>query len=610
MTFYLSPGGEYKLRESAVPDPEEFILPEGYWRIYRDLFTRLILDIVSSRDDEDEDENPPFLWRLADEDDMGNTMYAWHVRNYRITEVPFYFIKTNDRGRPLPGAAFRLYRFEWCGDAGNYDWVHQDHQSPQTSDVDGEVSFYLTLTGEYRLEESYTPDNFWPPQGYWRVEADDAAPGGVDITNSDPDDPEFDYRPMDPDAAEPEYRLHLANIPKLFLEFTKHCDEEEGLSGATFRLYRWEWCDDEVDYIWVHIETQISADDPNAYGRVEFEYEFPQNGLYRLVEYEAPRGFVTPGGYWIITIADNVMTKTAYDGNPDFDVIEAVDEDDEDEWILANRRAIHFQFHKTNQNLYSQIIQGTTPNWNYIHTFLLPDADFSVYAWTGLGGPTPGTVPGDPHLLVCPDDVEAGYWVRIWTYTSFAAPVLGPNADYMEFWLDPEIRYFHLVETRAPDGFDLPRGQWRLTLSDDPADHGNGAPGWHEMTMGFWLDISAIADSTIPAFARNEDSSHEQFGVFYVGNRETLILPLSGGLGRGAFHYGGLLTILLALGGGTIHAKRNKLGPWSKDAELLLAEGYSCAACKHGRTAGRTQAACLHNGIVPQDFVCPKFEEP
>jgi len=166
------------------------------------------------------------------------------------------------------------------------------------------------------------------------------------------------------------------------------------------------------------------------------------------------------------------------------------------------------------------------------------------------------------------------------------------------------------VETQAPANFELPRGQWRLRLSQDPAYQ--GAVGWHELGNGFRMSITAIGDSTVPAFARNDDPTHDQYGVFYVGNRPILILPLMGGVGPSAFILAGLLIIGLALFVGTVYAKRAKLGPWKEDEGFIArmqALGHSCANCKHGFGAVGDRAACTRYGVVPLDRVCTKFEQ-
>jgi len=146
--------------------------------------------------------------------------------------------------------------------------------------------------------------------------------------------------------------------------------------------------------------------------------------------------------------------------------------------------------------------------------------------------------------------------------------------------------------------------------------------------VGF--SITAQGDPSIPAFVNPTHTSpsggepltgggddaqeHRVYfgGLNYVGNRRILILPMSGASGGQLFAIFGFATMLLALGGGTLYAKRTKLGPWKDDDEFIAhmqALGHNCAGCKRGIKVSSEKAACMRYGVVPLDRVCVKFEQ-
>ena len=191
---------------------------------------------------------------------------------------------------------------------------------------------------------------------------------------------------------------------------------------------------------------------------------------------------------------------------------------------------------------------GTPTDWDTVNTFLLTGAHFALYRFNGPGSPT------DQVITQAQIGTGAGQWTRVEDWISTATPAT--PEDYMYVFLDPLITYFQLVETQAPAGYQLPYGQWRLTLRDTAMTN----PASHAMGHGFHLQIRYIGDSTVPAFARNGDSTHDQYGVFYVGNRPLLILPMLGGtLVRDTFLLGGLLLIFGALGILTHRVRRGSL---------------------------------------------------
>lgn len=84
-----------------------------------------------------------------------------------------------------------------------------------------------------------------------------------------------------------------------------------------------------------------------------------------------------------------------------------------------------------------------------------------------------------------------------------------PNGDYQ------------LKETQAPDGYELPEGQWRIYVDSEAANQ---------------IRIEACGENTPPAFQRAEDTAQYQYQLPNYKRRE---LPMSGGLGLFPYMGGG-----------------------------------------------------------------------
>ena len=294
------------------------------------------------------------------------------------------------------------------------------------------------------------------------------------------------------------FRITIAPVPFTFTKTNEHIYDPFApaiypLSGAVFQLYR--QADDE-SFI-----PQGTAQTSGANGVIAFSL-MPGN-VYRLIETSAPPYHQTPSGHWLISVdflTDEVGIYPVGDV-PEFAFFE-------DMLFLGNRYTrLPFHLHKGNNQIYHP------EHWSQLEYFLLSGATFSLYRYNGSDPP-------DAATLVTTENVGAAE--NQWTLAQTAIST-GNIEQPMVFHLLPD-RIYHLIETIAPDGYALPEGQWRILMHE-----GDGSS----------VSVTAIGNSTIPAF-------FEIDGHFFVGNRPTFILPLSGGAGyHNAFVLLGFLLLAL-----------------------------------------------------------------
>jgi len=327
------------------------------------------------------------------------------------------------------------------------------------------------------------------------------------------------------------------------------------LAGATFRLYRQNSAEG-----WTHIgeitEGEHAADTgirtTGSDGAVEFTLTI--DGVYRLVESAAPAHYTTPGGYWILSADDRgVITITTHGNNPEFRLING------GYYVGNTLTPLDFVFHKADERVYNQ------QNWADIESFLLSGAVFELYRFNGNLGHLrldsllmyvdPDCQDCDEQDCEIHDTIGNGYgqWTLVGTQTSS-----GDIATPIIFNMIPG-RIYHLIETQAPDGYEIPGGQWRIWIQTDA----NGAPLFFEECTNEcgectdcmsastpMITIEARTQATIPAFVVGSLSEHLDDGVFYLGNRQIMILPLSGELGSAwnLLLFAGLLLLIAGIG--------------------------------------------------------------
>ena len=193
-----------------------------------------------------------------------------------------------------------------------------------------------------------------------------------------------------------------------------------------------------------------------------------------------------------------------------------------------------FEFHKTDDRIYSQQYWND-PGW--IEDTLLPGAHFNLVRYNG---------PGTPAAVVVTQGMM-GSGDNQWTLVNDIPRISsGNHNDPIDFILTPG-NYYQLIEVVAPEGFQLPFGQWRIVGMENAA----GEAGFR---------ITAVGDSTVPAFVNiggTHDASYDAHfgGTFYVGNRRNFDVPTLGGVGSRIFLILGTGMLLIAVGM-TLHKMR------------------------------------------------------
>lgn len=162
-----------------------------------------------------------------------------------------------------------------------------------------------------------------------------------------------------------------------------------------------------------------------------------------------------------------------------------------------------FSFTKVDGSSGSLNEDGTLNPENYTK---LPGAEFTLWRYTGNDWDT-----ASQQLL---DTSNTTGWEKVTDVTS------GENG----LTVVPKLTTgnYRLVETKAPDGYQLPKGQWNLEVTVTAADNAE-------------FKIAAVVASDTPAFAADAD------GNYYLMNYKPVDPPITGGDGRNMFLFGGSL---------------------------------------------------------------------
>lgn len=145
----------------------------------------------------------------------------------------------------------------------------------------------------------------------------------------------------------------------------------------------------------------------------------------------------------------------------------------------------------------------------------LSGADFALYQYTGTSWET------DKDVLL---NQTSEY--TVW---SQKGEIKSSDGEGVVTYEDLEAGNYRLVETSAPDGYQLPKGQWNLSVS---------ISGEEGSEVGNFV-VEAIGNSSmdVPAMAKVEDTDGNV--TYYLMNYKPMDPPITGGDGREVFHIGG-----------------------------------------------------------------------
>ena len=231
--------------------------------------------------------------------------------------------------------------------------------------------------------------------------------------------------------------------------------------------------------------------------------------------------------------------------------------------------------------------------------------------------------PADPNQMVGTGNVglPGGPWLPAGTGVSS-----GSVATPIVFELNARYRYFQLVETRSPNGFELPLVQWRIILEYDvdvnlPV---NQNLNWEELADNWWIRVEEVGDSIrSPAFIRQPANSPTAgAGEWYIGNHAQAILPFTGGSSNLLILILSLSAVMLSFG---LYWLR-ELGYFTRGRMMAVGDGVgeiagisgfsgaeskpsfdSCNSCVHGIKLAEEKTFCKYRGEVDVRYACRRY---
>jgi len=243
--------------------------------------------------------------------------------------------------------------------------------------------------------------------------------------------------------------------------------------------------------------------------------------VFRLREIQAPAGYRTPPGHWTVSISHNLGILPVYA------------EQNHNPPLLPPAVG-------AGNTPYAGHIWQRVPNVPYEFDFWKTDhsgvplagAQFRLFVYNGDGVPV---MPA--HGLVTNDMIGSG--VNQWTEIGTART--SSTTDAMVFRMRPE-RHYQLVETVPPPGFQLPMGQWRITV--DTA----------VMPLYPSLNIDPTSGVSMPGIVPRSGYNE----TYNIINWDDFVLPLTGGSGTLAYVLSGAFVLFAAMVGTVIVVLRKR----------------------------------------------------
>ena len=454
--------------------------------------------------------------------------------NERMTG-DFIVYKSNELNEIMPSdskkqVAFKFYEFvgttgnpEDKGDFTNTNrWKAVEHTSGNNTyktDTEGRIINIpggLVLGKTYAMQEISTyPDYDYETDAYWVlttglttnkqavriaeiVYTKGKDGGGTPIPVTSPGT----LRPFAADNPTQGY-WHVKNLPiKLDIEFIKENEKKEPLSGVEFKLYGGKAGEElkigtndnpnVANTYWdmgTVLQTKTSA---TTTGTVEFAAL--KTGNYLLVETKTVDGYLVPTGQWILTV-DSINNKWTVQGRGD-PLPPAFYSEGGKQRLPNYKKLLGFFFTKVNQN--KEPLGGV---------------EFKLY----------GGKAGETLQIGTNDDPQdpSTYWDMTTVIETQTSHSTTGNVSFNGL----ATGNYLLMETKTVDGYELPSGQWIITV---------------DANLGTVSDPMARGNPLPPAFYKDS-------GELFLPNYRKLVMPKAGGIGLHVVASVGILLIGLAV---------------------------------------------------------------
>lgn len=490
------------------------------------------------------------------------------VANQRGSGIPFSFYKKDaDTGEAMEGVRFDLYvcLYELTTPSHQHSEMVTDEAvasgqcwmkvATAVSDSSGKVDFgelqYMEWSWEsyYRLVESETLTWYELPDTQWNIEV------GQNSINIEPVTPEnSEASPLEFTQDDTGAYVLENEKPNVFqIDFMKVDEtdvdgdgEDSPLPGASFKLYTCENTDPD------HVHEELASEESARKGcwapvqedGQDIIYTSGEDGMvkmtlpaneYMLVETEAPPDYRLPEGQILLIVKDL--------GGTSYMEFQARGDDAPEYWYedtiyigvtlpkIANEKieGKSFSFSKADSEDTSEFLTGaefkiyscnnTDPN--HVHEEFASEQSEEKGCWT------PIQENGEDKLFVSQGEyamVDSG---------------LLPYGDYM------------LVETKPPEGYRLPEGQWQITLE-------KGKP---------WLSTTTVKGDA-PEIVQDTSYGTGIIMILLTNEKKiTAVLPETGGPGTTALYFTGFA---LAAGTGMTFLYRRKKKNKAADGRRVI----------------------------------------
>lgn len=273
------------------------------------------------------------------------------------------------------------------------------------------------------------------------------------------------------------------------------------------------------------------------------------NGIltFRLREILAPEGYMTPDGYWIVTI--NTAANLGQLGTvPVFNFVPNPDLDCHQMFDIYD----YLDFQTVGVGARYQFVRNMPYDFRFWKIgdggVRLDGAHMRMFVYNGIGEP--------PDVLITQAMVDAGYWSQLGEDRISCSinpmvfrmipgryrPCVPDDTDICKHcgyaYIDGndcfQRRYYRLIEVVPPPGHQMPMGQWHISVQ-------SGMPSAAPPT----LHIRLIGDTPMPSIVPISPFVRQ---TYLIHNRPDFDLPLTGGRGVNAFVLAGASLLVFAAG--------------------------------------------------------------